>query len=168
MKNFEEQYTAWLDGVLDGAERTDFEAALPNREAALRDAAEWKTMRGLLRETLVPTAMPHPDFVNNQVLEAIRRDAPSRREPAKIRGWQPVGFLAWTGAALLVLAGALSFLSLSPNEGAPDPDRFISQVIAAHATDPKLGAYAFAAPGGRGAVLWVNDAGYIPANEKIK
>ncbi len=168
MNNFEERYTAWLDGALDEGESAKFEAGLPDRAAARRDAADWRKLRGDLREALAATPMPHADFVNSQVLAAIRAAAPRGAGPEKGGArWFPVGRLAWTGALLVAVAAGLSFLVL-PRNGAPTSEQFISQVVAARAANPKLGAYAFAAPGGRGAVLWVSDAGYIAADEKIK
>jgi anti-sigma factor RsiW len=167
MKNFEERYTAWLDGTLNERERQEFEAELPDREAASKDAADWKKLRGLLRENLAAAPMPHADFLNSQVLAAIQRESPAPKVPA--RGWFPVGRLVWSGAFLLAIAVTLSvFILPSIRSNAPTDAQFVSQVVAAHVGDQKHGAYAFAAPGGRGAVLWVEDAGYIPANERIK
>ena len=170
MRNFEEQYTAWLDGALDERERVEFEASLPDRDEALRDAADWKKLGGLMRETLVPGAMPHADFLNSQVLAAIGREAPApasaTSSPAK--RWFPIGRLAWSGAFLLALAAVLSAVIVPRISRPSSGDQFISQVIVARASNPKLGAYAFAAPGGKGAVLWVQDAGDIPANERIR
>lgn len=166
MSNFEERYTAWLDGALDDAERKKFEAELPDREAALADAAQWRRLGGLMRETLAPAPMPHADFLNSQVLAAIRRETPIVPTPG--RSWFPIGRLAWTGVFLAAVAAVLSWLWAPRDGGMPDEARFISQVVEARSADPKLGAYAFAAPGGKGAVLWVNDAGFIPANERLK
>lgn len=166
MSNFEERYTAWLDGAMNEAERARFEAELPDRAAAEREAAEWRRLRGELRTWMKATPMPHADFVNAQVQTAIRpstaTEAP-RRSPA----WFPIGRLAWSGAFLLALAAVLSVVLIPRNGGRPTDEQFIAQVVDARATDPKLGAYAFAAPGGKGAVLWLNDAGFIPADEKI-
>ncbi len=166
MKNFEERYTAWLDGALDERERAEFEAELPDLAGALRERADWKNLRDLMRETFVPAAMPHADFMNSQVLAAIGREKPAA--PPAATPWFPAGRLAWSGAFLLALAGLLSAVIVPKISHTPGEDQFVSQVIAARAADPKLGAYAFAAPGGKGAVLWVQDAGYIPANERIR
>jgi anti-sigma factor RsiW len=166
MKNFEERYTAWLDGAMDEPEREEFESGLDDRESALRDAAGWKKLRGLMRESLVPAAMPHADFVNSQVLAAIDLETPKPERPAA--GWFPIGRLAWSGAFLLALAAVLTAVILPRAEKTPGADQFNSRVIAARASDPKQGVYGFVAPGGRGAVLWIQDAGDIPANERIK
>jgi anti-sigma factor RsiW len=163
MTNSEERYTAWLDGGMDDRERKEFEATLD--AAAHRDAAEWRNLRGLLREVLQPASMPHADFVNSQVLEAIHREMPAPRQAAPARGgWLPVRWLAGAGVFLLALAAGLSVLVLPHREGGAPGGRD-SIVLAAN---PKFGAVAFAAPGGKGTVLWVNDAGYIPADEGLK
>lgn len=167
MNNFEERYTAWLDGALDEAERERFEAELPDREGARREAAEWKRLRGDLRAWMEATPLPHADFVNSQVRAAIRPAVPAEK-PRGAAGWFPVGRLAWAGSFLLGAAAVLSAVLLPRNGGMPTNEQFIAQVVEARAADPKLGAYAFAAPGGKGAVLWVNDAGFIPADEKIR
>ncbi|MGH8048477.1 MAG: anti-sigma factor family protein [Chthoniobacterales bacterium] len=166
MKNFEERYTAWLDGAMDAGERVEFEAALPDREAALRDAESWRSLSGMMRESLAPSAMPHGDFLNSQVLAQIERETPAPREPA--RRLFPVGWLAWSGALLLTVAALLSVLVVPNIRRGPTNEQFISQVVKARAGNPDLGASAFAAPGGKGTVLWVEDAGYIPADEEIK
>jgi anti-sigma factor RsiW len=168
MKNFEERYTAWLDGQLDEGERREFEAGLPDREAAMKDAGEWRKLRGDLREVVSPATVPHADFLNSQILEAIRRQEPAAPPPSPAAGgWFPVRRLAWTGAFLAVVAAVLSWWWAPRNGGMPSEGQFISQVVEARSSDPKLGAYAFAAPGGKAAVLWI-DAGYIPANEQLK
>lgn len=170
MNNFEERYTAWLDGALDAAEREKFEAGLPDHAAARVEATEWAKLRGLLRETIVPAPMPHADFLNSQVLAAIHSETPKAESAGAsgARNWFSAGRLAWAGAFLLAVAAGLSFVLVPRNGGAPTESQFISQVVDARSSDPKLGAYAFAAPGGKGAVLWVTDAGFIPANERIK
>jgi hypothetical protein len=163
MRSFEERYTAWLDGTLTGPEREEFEAALPDRDAAARDAADWSSLRGLLREVVEPQPMPHGDFANAQVLAAIRGEA--KREP---RAVFPVLRLVWAGAFLLALGAGVSLLVVPHVRRGPSHDQFISQVVRERAGNPNLGASAFVAPGGKGAVLWVDDAGYIPPEEKIK
>jgi anti-sigma factor RsiW len=168
MSNFEERYTAWLDGKLDDAERAKFEAGLPDREAALADAAQWRALGGLMREMIAPMPVPHADFLNSQVLAAIRSETPAGDASRPARSWFPIGRLAWTGVFLAAVAAVLCWLWAPRDGGVPSEAKFISQVIDARSTDPKLGAYAFAVPGGKGAVLWVDDAGFIPATERLK
>lgn len=168
MKNFEERYTAWLDGTMDDRERERFEAELPDREAAFGEAAGWKKLSGLWRESMVPSAMPHGDFLNSQVMTVISRETPMER-PAPAKGWFPVGRLAWSGAFLLAIAALMSVLILPSINKRTTNEQFISQVVKARAGGQKSPeAYTFAAPGGKGAVLWIDDAGDIPANERLK
>jgi anti-sigma factor RsiW len=166
MKNFEERYTAWLDGVMDGPEREAFEAEMPERGAAMDDAAQWKKLRGLLREVVVPEPMPHGDFANNQILTAIRSEMPAPELPS--RRWFPVGRLVWSGGFLLVAAAIVAMVALPSFQQKPTKEQFLSDVVKSRASDHTPGAYTFAAPGGKGSVLWVEDAGYIPADERIK
>ncbi len=165
MNNFEEQYTAWLDGTMNEAEQREFEAGLPDLAAARADRDGWRNLGALMRESLAPEPMPHAEFLNAQVLAGIRRDEPPR---TRAGGWISIGRLAWSGAFLLAVAGVLSFFTLSSLERRPTNEQFISQVVKARAAAQSPNAYSFAAPGGKGAVLWVDDAGYIPAEERIK
>lgn len=164
MKNFEERYTAWLDGEMDPREREKFEASLPDLAESLRDAEGWRSLRGLMRESLQPVAMPHGDFVAGRILAEIYRET----RPAPRHGAVPALRLAWAGAFLLTVAAVLSVVIVPGVNRGPTSEQFISQVVKARAGNPSLGASAFAAPGGKGAVLWVDDAGYIPANEEIR
>jgi len=166
MTNFEERYTAWLDGAMDERERERFEAELPDREAALGDAAGWKKLSGFLRESMASKPMPHGDFLNSQVLASIRHETPAPPRPGKSRF--PAGRLAWAGAFLLAAAALLSIFVLPSATRKTSNEQFISQVVKARADRQSPEAYTFAAPGGKGAVLWVGDAGYIPADERIK
>ncbi len=123
MKNFEERYTAWIDGALDGRERTEFEENLPNRVEALREREGWRELRGLMRESLVPAEMPHGDFIQSQVLAAIERES---RVEASAAGWFPARRLAWLGAFLLAVAGALTAIIVPNISRTPGEDRYVS------------------------------------------
>ncbi len=165
MKNFEERHTAWIDGTLDEKERIDFERGIDDLEALRRDREGWRKLGALMRESLSAEAMPHADFVNARVLDAIGRDAPA---PARRPSLFPVRWLAYAGAVLVVSAAVLTGLLLPGNSGAPAGAGYVSQVISARAADPRLSAYAFKAPGGRGTVLWIEHAGFIPGDKSLK
>jgi anti-sigma factor RsiW len=165
MKNFEERYTAWLDGTLDQRQRIAFEREIDDLEAARRDREGWRKLGALLRESLGAEAAPHAEFVNARVLEAIGRDAPA---PARRPALFPVRWLAYAGAVLVVIAAGLTALLLPGNIGAPPGAESVSQVISTRAADPRFAAYAFQAPGGKGAVLWIEHAGYIPGDQSLK
>ncbi len=165
MKNFEERYTAWMDGTMEASETDAFEREIDDLEAARRDRADWSKLGGLMRECLVPEPMPHPDFVNSQVLDAIRRETPAPRErPALF----PIRRLVFGGAFLVVLAAVATAFLLPRDFGGPEGAVYASQVISAQSPDPKLSAYAFQAPGGKGTVLWIENPGFIPAGQSLK
>lgn len=165
MKNFEERYTAWLDGTMDDAERVAFEKELPDRDEAMADRDSWSKLRGSMRDAVSPARMPHPDFVNSQVLAVIRREqsvGTKHRDRGAVRLF-PLGRLAFAGAFLVVLAAVLSFVFLP---GFGQGVATTSEVVEARGGTEKTYAYSFEAPG-RASVLWIDNAGYIPASEHL-
>ncbi len=164
MSNFEQRYMEWLDGR--PGEKPAGASREPGEDPAAVEAAEWDRLRGLLRGAMQPAAMPHGEFLNHQVLAAIAREQPAAG--AGRGAWRPLRRLVFAGAMLIFAAAVLGVFTLAEERAHAGGERFISQVIEARSADPKLGAYAFTAPGGKGTVLWIQDAGYIPANEKIK
>lgn len=154
MKNFESQYNRWIDGSLSGPECEAFEAQLGDAERSA--AADWTAVRAAMKEAAGEIRVAHPDFLNSRVLESIARAG--RAEPRPARTFR----LAWAGAACLALAVALTAIFLP--RGTPGP--FSTTVVSAWA--PGTSAGAFAAPGGRGAVIWIDAAAYIPAEESVR
>ena len=78
MKTFEERYTAWIDGELEGNALTAFEQEL-TRRAAAGEAAEDKSdatrLRALLQDHLQAPALTNPDFFSHQLRERIDAEA---------------------------------------------------------------------------------------------
>ncbi|MGC1480332.1 MAG: hypothetical protein WA771_07500 [Chthoniobacterales bacterium] len=169
--SFEERHTAWVDGTMEESEREAFERELPNAAEAERERAGWQALRSRLREAVPTASLPHEDFVNSQVLEAIRQDERRTGEETKgreeSRGLFPLWRMAWGGGALVAIAAVLSGIWIFGNSGGPGNDQLISRVIAAEAQDPAAEAYVFQAPSGRGTVLWIEGAGYIPPTERL-
>lgn len=161
MKNFEERYTAWLDDALDEDDLAAFEREIPDAATAAREREEWFRLRGLMRQALEPARMPHADFVNSQVREAIDREVAKTARSAP--RFFPLPRLAFAGCSLLLLACVLSVVFLS---GTSAEAPTVSEIVAAQARDERNRAYAFEAPG-RAAVLWIDNAGFIPANERL-
>lgn len=156
MKNFESQYNRWLDGHLQGAEREAFEAALDDQTRCA--AHGWPEVRAALKESAAAIPVPHPDFLNAQVLRSIGTPAPARRQRI------PLGRLVWAGALCLATAGLLA-LSFLPRETRGDTS---TTVVSAWTAAPDVSAGAFPVPGGRGTVIWLEGAGYIPGEEKVR
>ena len=128
------------------------------------DDPQWSATRRLLREHLSASPPEHPDFINSQVLAAIRRDEGGRREaPA----WS-LGRLVWPGFAMLAAALMLSLVLLPRDFSGRGGDEFVSQVIATRVADPAMSVTSFRVPDDRGVVLWIEGADYIPANHRVR
>ncbi len=127
--------------------------------------ADWEKTRRLLREHLAaPPPLAHPEFLNHRVLEAIEREDRAPRRPLF-----SLPRLAWAGAMLLVAAGAITAV-LQPGRGdSRSAEEFISQVVAARSSSPRLSVTAFRPEtGDRGVVLWIEGADFIPASEPVR
>lgn len=156
MKNFESQYNRWLDGSLQGPEREAFEATLDAETRAA--ASSWPAVRSALKAAAGDIRVPHPDFLTHRVLEEIERQRATPRRAAGL--WR----LAWAGALCLVLAGVLTAVFLPRDSGG----NFSTTVVTAWTPEPGISAEAFAVPGGRGAVIWIDGAEFIPARESVR
>jgi hypothetical protein len=127
------------------------------------DEAEWARTRSLLREHLTGPRLQHPDFINHQVLAEIERLGKHPRS-----GMFPLRWLASLGAAAILCAGLLTMVFL-PREGDRRSDsEFISQVVSARAEMPQLSVSEFRVPDGRGVVIWIEGADYIPAENSVR
>jgi hypothetical protein len=165
MKNFEEHYTAWIDGTMSAPEQIDFERQLEDRDAANQDRSDARRLGQLLRSALEPGSLRHGDFLNARVIESI-----SREERAPVREGAvlfPIRRLVFGGVFCLLAAVALSFVLLPRDGGRMDEAALISQVLSAHSSDPQLYAYSFNVPSAKASVLWISGAEFIPANEPL-
>ncbi len=125
MKTFEERYTAWIDGQLDGPALTAFELELSRRASAgeaRADRSDADRLRQLLTTHLRAPVMTNTEFFSHQLrerIEADRRANERRREPARASrmpffAWS-FGQLAGLGAAFLFVAAALYYGLVPPH-----------------------------------------------------
>ena len=129
MKTFEERYTAWVDGKLEGPALTAFELELSRRAAAgeaRADKADAARLHSLLTTHLAAPTLTNTEFFNHQLHERVEadRNAGRRREASGVgRGslfaWS-FGKLAGLGGALLFVAVALFYGLMPQNVGAPN------------------------------------------------
>lgn len=156
----EKELTLWLDGQLDPKAAKRLEA---DPEAlAVRD--EWLRLKDrLLAEDKSPS-LPHPDFLNARVMEAIERDRPRREAGAGFS----IPRLAWSGFWLLAAAAVVSAVLLPASFRRPDESEFISQVVSARAGNPRVSVSSFHAPGENGVVLWLEGTKFIPPEETVR
>jgi len=154
MTNFESRFNRWLDGSLNEDERLAFEATLD--EETLRTAKMWPTLQSTLRQSASEIPLPHPDFLNSQILREIRREGtpPPRAGLAR---------LAWAGA-FCVLAAALLTAIFLPR----DTRDSSTTVVSASPANPSVSASAFQAAGGKSSVIWLDGVDHIPANERVQ
>ena len=112
MKTFEERYTAWIDGELEGSALTSFEQELARRSAegeAESDKADASLLRALLQDHLQAPSLTNADFFNHQIRERIDAElAASTRGREKGREAAP-GIFAWGFARLAGLGSACLF-----------------------------------------------------------
>ena len=127
------------------------------------DIPNWNATRELLRKHLTAPDLPHPDFVNSRVLEEIERLGRGRSTAPLPSLWR----LAWSGVALLVIAGVLAAVVLPTQFAFRTEHEFISQVISARAEAPDCSITQFQAPE-RGVVIWVDGAEYIPGEQSVQ
>ncbi|HEY5704510.1 MAG TPA: hypothetical protein VIS96_02935 [Terrimicrobiaceae bacterium] len=127
------------------------------------DETEWARTKSLLREHLTAPPLAHPDFVNHRVLEEIER---SRKKPRP--AIFPLRWLVWSGAAAIACAALLTMTFLPREGGRRSHSEFISQVVSARAEMPQLSVSEFRVPDGRGVVIWIEGADYIPAENSVR
>jgi hypothetical protein len=155
-----DQFTQWLDGRLDKSLTTKFD----NDPEALAERDAWLQVQATLRKELTPTRLPHPDFINARVLEAIERE---RKASAQAGGFS-IRRLAFGGVFSVATAALLAVILLPGAYQRPDEAEFISQVISARAGNPKATVSSFEVPDERGVVLWMDETPFIPSEEQVR
>lgn len=121
------------------------------------EGAAWESIRKRLRD--LPGAPEGVgEFLNRRVQTAIVACGGERA---------PV-WLAWLGFGCIAAAAMLAFSGLPQVFRPPAPEDFLSQVLSARANDPRLAVTSFAAPTGRGSVVWVEGGEFIPAGDSVR
>lgn len=163
MKPFEERFTAWVDGQLTGPELAEFEKELANHPHAIAECGDARRLGELLRAQPVPK-LGNEDFFNDQLLQRIAAETPRAGEPVKARGWfWSLPRLAFSGAACLVVAGAL-YKTLIPTGVPPgEKSKYFAQVVEAWPADPSISATTVYNPEDNVTVVWLDGLDYIPA-----
>src|SRR5438045_3679417 len=129
MKPFEEQFTAWTDGRLTGAELAAFEKELAQHPEAAADKTAAQKLGKLLRENPSAPKLTNSDFFNLQIQQRI---AAGRPRESKSAGWfWSLPRLLVAGAACLLIAGVM-FKTLIPHDnpaGLADGSPYFAQVV---------------------------------------
>ena len=129
MKTFEERYTAWIDGKLEGPALTSFELELSRRASAgeaRADKEDATRLRWLLTTHLKAPAMTNVEFFSHQLRERIEAERMTGRRREEVRpSWMPV--FSWPFARLAGLGAATAFVAVAlyygtmPRATAPTP-----------------------------------------------
>jgi hypothetical protein len=192
MKTFEERFTAWIDGQLEGEELVSFEQELIGREDAMSERANVVKLGALLREHGAAPALTNQDFFNNLLMERIYSElptvAPKPGEPARQKTWWGLPKIVWVGAACLV-ASMVVLPIIVPNArdqhmaerevktspgieppvmgGILKEDTYEAEVLEAISGDPTVSVVAVKSADNNMTVVWLDGLNYIPASNPI-
>jgi anti-sigma factor RsiW len=169
MKPFEEQFTAWVDGKLTGAELAAFEKELAAHPEAAAEKDDALKLGKLLRTHSPAPRLGNPDFFNHQLMQRIAADAPPSRPAEKKRSlfWS-MPRLAWVGASCLAVAVVL-FQTTIPRGPVPvKKSNYFAQVVENWPGNPNVSASTVYSPDNDVTVVWLDGLDYIPATYAIK
>src|SRR3979490_2329269 len=100
MKTFEEKWTTWLDDQLTGKELDDFEASLPDKEAAEAEKRDATKLGAPLKKARGAQPFSNEEFFSHQLRERIARQNVQDRHDGNSTWWS-IPRLVWTGAVSL-------------------------------------------------------------------
>ncbi len=192
MKTFEERFTAWIDGQLDGDALVTFEQELLEHEDAMSERAHAVKLGALLREHGNAPALKNESFFNHSLMERIYSElptvAPDSGETARQKTWWGLPRILWAGAACLV-AAMIILPIITPDtrdqraaerefESSSAIDSLVSsefregevygvEVLEATSGDPTVSAVAVNSADNTITVVWLDGLDYIPASNRI-
>jgi hypothetical protein len=167
---FEQQFTLWLDGKLSPEEATTFEQEMRARgfdPEAERSAAT--QVGNLLRTHSQAPAIGHEQFFNHMLQRQIAAEnAPERTTPTR-RSWLGIPWLAWAGAACLLISAAL-FKVFIPVGGRTmaDGTPYFATVVDARTFEKTVSASTVYNPRDNVTVLWLDGLDYLPADYALQ
>jgi hypothetical protein len=134
MKTFEEKFTAWLDGALDGEELRSFEREHP---ALQHEKTEFVKLQRLLRHAGYRPQLPNPDFFNTQIMAGIRRRSAAKCS-TRTPSWFGLPRMAWGGLGVLGVGFALFFALIPRNDYSDPRAKYVAEVLKTKNADPKV------------------------------
>lgn len=162
MKPFEEQFTAWVDGKLTGAELEEFEKQLAEHPEAMEEKEAAQKLGRLLRKHPTVSRIPNPDFFNHQLMQRIAADMPKPVEKKRPFIFSIPG-LAWAGAFCLLVAFVLFQTTIPGGERHIDKSTYFAQVVENWPANPNVSASTVYDPNDNVTVVWLDGLDYIPA-----
>ena len=173
MKTFEEKWTAWIDGELEGKELAEFEASLPDKSAAEAEKHDALKLSTFLKQQLAAPAMANQEFFHHQLREAIARDkrgVESGSRQSSAAPWWSIGRLVWAGAGSLAIFALCTFFVIR-NDPKPEQSQYLSQILNARvdpAVSPNATISMFESKDDKVTVLWVEGLQSLPSEYAAK
>jgi anti-sigma factor RsiW len=167
MKTFEENWTAWIDGELTGAELVEFEASLPDKAAAQAEKQDAQKLGSFLKEHLPCRAMGNEEFFQHQLRERMAEDLGGARPESSSSGraWWPIGRMVWVGATALALFTVCTFFVMRETPPA-EQSQYLSEILTARvdpAVSPNATITMFKSNEDKVTVLWVEGLQSLPS-----
>lgn len=166
MKTFEEKWTAWLDGQLTGKELEDFEASLPDKEAAEAEKRDATKLGTLLKQELGAQPFSNEEFFSNQLRERIARETTKTGARST---WWTVPRLVWAGAASLALFIICAVVVMQ--EKPAEQSDYLTQILNMRvdpAVSPNATVSVFETQGDRVTVIWTEGLQSLPSDYAAK
>ena len=187
MKNFEEKFTAWVDGRLEGAELAEFERELEGHpdelaKAMAENEEEALKLGNLLRTHMAAPPLRNEDFFNHQLLQQIEAEGRAAdRAPRRRGAFWSLSRMAFSGAFLLMFAMVLYFTAV-PNtrRQVRKNEQYVSNILNgrsadptgnilnARSDDPNISATSFHSKEQNVNVVWLDGLSYMPRDHKLK
>jgi anti-sigma factor RsiW len=169
MKTFEEKWTAWLDGQLAGKELEDFEASLPDKEAAEAEKRDVKKLGTLLKQELGPQPFSNEEFFSHQLRERIGRESAQDRHGERSTWWT-LRRLTWAGATSLALFFICAFFVIRAPHPGPQSE-YLTQILNMQvdpAVSPNATISVFETQEDRVTVIWTEGLQSLPSDYAAK
>ena len=171
MKTFEEKWTAWLDGQLSGKELAEFEASLPDLEAAEAERRDALRLGAFLKEQLAAQALSNEEFFSHSLHERIARETEDRSGDRGTSTWWTIPRLVWSGAAALALFVITTVVLMSQHQPG-EQSEYLTQILNSRvdpAANPNATIYIFESKNDKKVtVLWTEGLQSLPADYAAK
>ena len=171
MKPFEERYTAWIDGLLEGEELAAFEAELASHPELAMEFAEADRVGARSLGSLLRThagCESGPAFADGEAFtrEVVARIEEGRRaemDAAWQRHWRRV---VWAGCGCFATAAVLFVTLVVPEMRKPIPgaDEYFAKILNAQAGEG-ITAVAYHDSDANVTVLWLDGMDYMPGEK---
>jgi hypothetical protein len=163
---FDEQFSAWLDGQLSPADRATFEQKLAERGfdpgTELRAASG---LRKLLRDHCPAPELHNGEFFSHQLRHRLTQDQPARPAPARMTWTAPR--LAFAGALCLLVA-ALLFQFAIPHGATIDRSPYFAEVIDARPMAAGVTANTVYTPEDNVTIIWLDGLDSLPPDYQLQ